>query len=325
MSITVDMRENFELELRSNGGMARIVRDSPLRGQADRSVARGDTVRILPGVVAATGAARHVTTMIQALKLWHRDATLVGMAALVLLGLKNPVTQRCWDYTGIQAIEAFSPTRRLRRPRIWVHRWHVPHYFTIEDEGIRVAIPEVSVIILAIQGQWDWVCQALRQRLVTPASCRAARKALTGRYSKAEVDRALADIDLNPWSIPELELARILRATGITGHKPNHQVWVGEGNYRYVLDQAFQAEMLGVEMEGRSVHGTPEGYEAMMVRSAHLEQAGWRILHATPTMLRRDPKFVLDWIINHLHKRHRPKTTLTNQVLRQIMNSAVPA
>ena len=144
------MRENFELELRSNGGMARIVRDSPLRGQADRSVARGDTVRILPGVVAATGAARHVTTMIQALKLWHRDATLVGMAALVLLGLKNPVTQRCWDYTGIQAIEAFSPTRRLRRPRIWVHRWHVPHHFTIEEEGIRVAIPEVSVIILSL-------------------------------------------------------------------------------------------------------------------------------------------------------------------------------
>jgi len=26
-----------------------------------------------------------------------------------------------------------------------------------------------------------------------------------------------------------------------------------------------------------------------------------------------------------LHKRHRPKTTLTNQVLRQIMNGAVPA
>ena len=38
------MRENFELELRSNGGMARIVRDSPLRGQADRSVARGDSM-----------------------------------------------------------------------------------------------------------------------------------------------------------------------------------------------------------------------------------------------------------------------------------------
>ena len=77
------MRENFELELRSNGGVARIVRDSPLRGQADRSVTRGDTVRILPGVVATTGDARRVTTMIQALKLWHRGATLVGMAALV--------------------------------------------------------------------------------------------------------------------------------------------------------------------------------------------------------------------------------------------------
>ena len=82
--------------------------------------------------------------------------------------------------------------------------------------------------------------------------------------------------------------------------------------------------MVDVEMESRSVHGTPEGYEAMMLRSAHLEQAGWRILHTTPTMLRRDPKFVLDWIINHLHKRHRPKTTFTNQFLRQIMNGAIP-
>ena len=42
-------------------------------------------------------------------------------------------------------------------------------------------------------------------------------------------------------------------------------------------------------------------------------------------MLRRGPKFVLDWIINHLHKRHRPKTTFTNQALRQIMNGAIPA
>ena len=319
------MRESLELELRGSGGVARIVRDSPLRGQADRAVARGDAIRILPGVVAATSVAHRIATMIQALKVWHRDATLVGMAALVLLGLENPVTQQRWDYTGIKAIEAFSPTRRLTRPRIWVHRWHVPHHFTIEKAGVRVAIPEVSVITLAIQGQWDWVCQALRQHLVTPTSCRAARKALTGRYSKAEVDRALADIDLNPWSIPELELARILRAAGITGHRPNHEMWVGEGNYHYFLDQAFQAEMVDVEMEGRSVHGTLEGYEAMMLRSARLEQAGWRILHTTPTMLRRDPKFVLDWIINHLHKRHRPKTTFTNQALRQIMNGAIPA
>ena len=49
----MDMRENLELELRHNGGAARIVRDSPLRGQADRSVTRGDTVRILPGVAVS--------------------------------------------------------------------------------------------------------------------------------------------------------------------------------------------------------------------------------------------------------------------------------
>lgn len=301
-------------------GVARIHRHSFVRGQADRAVTRGDAVRILPGVVVVTALARDPRIIIRALLLWHRDVVLVGKAALIMLGMKAPGTHRPMDFHGVNEVEAFSTTRRLTRPRIRVHRWHMPHPFITEREQVRIAAAEVSVLILAIQGEWEWVCEALRQRVVTPESCRQTRKSLTGRYPKAKVDAAVADICLAAWSIPELEMGRVLRATGITGHKPNHKVRVGE--HYYYLDQAFEAEKVALGIDGGSVHGTIDGFEATMMRSAHLDRHGWKVLHVTPTMLRENPRFVLDWLASHLHRRHRPKTMFTESVLRWIMNGA---
>lgn len=174
-----------------------------MRGQADRAVARGEAVRVLPGVVAATAVARDPRIIIRALLLWHRDVVLVGKAALIMLGMKAPGTTRSMDFYGVKEVEAFSTTRHLTRPGIRVRRWHIPHRFITEREQIRIATAEVSVLILAIQGEWEWVCEALR-----PESCRQARKSLTGRYPKTKVDTALADICLAAWSIPELEMGK---------------------------------------------------------------------------------------------------------------------
>ena len=304
-------------------GIARIHRHSYIRGQADRAVARGDAVRILPGVVAATPLARDPETIIRALFLWHRDVVLVGKTALILLGMTAPGSVRPMDLRTVDEVEAFSRTRALVRPGIRVHRWHVPHRFITERERIRLAAPEGSVLVLAIQGEWEWVCEALRQRLVTPESCRRARKSLTGRYPRDQVDAALADITLAAWSIPELEMSRMLRAVGITGHKPNHKVRVGDRYY--YLDQAFEDEKVALEIDGRNVHGTADGYEATMMRSAHLDRHGWKVLHTTPTMIRHNPRFVLDWLASHLHRRHRPKTMFTEPVLRKIMGGLATA
>ena len=104
-------------------GVARIHRHSYIRGQADRAVARGDAVRILPGVVAATALARDPKTILRALLLWHRDAVIVGKTALLLLGMTAPGANRPMDFRTINEVEAFSSTRRLVRPGIRVRRW----------------------------------------------------------------------------------------------------------------------------------------------------------------------------------------------------------
>ena len=85
-------------------GVARIYRHSYVRGQADRAVARGEAVRILPGVVAASAVARDPRIIIRALLLWHRDIVLVGKAALIMLGMKAPGTTRPMDFYGVKDV-----------------------------------------------------------------------------------------------------------------------------------------------------------------------------------------------------------------------------
>ena len=97
------------------------------------------------------------------------------------------------------------------------------------------------------------------------------------------------------------------------------------GDRHYYLDQAFEAEKVAVEIDGRAIHGTIDGYENTMMRSANLDRSGWKILHTTPTMIRQHPQFVLDWLASHLHRRHRPRTTFPEHILRQTMAGIVPA
>lgn len=210
-STTTESMRTFQDQIKRRG-VVQIDRRSDMRGQADRAVARGEAVRVLPGVVAAASLARDPQTLIRALSLWHRDVVLLGKAALVLLGMTAPGTTQPMDWRSIDEIEAFSPTRTLMRPRIRVHRWHMPHRFITVRGNIHLATPEVSVLVLAIQEEWEWAAEALRQRFVTPETCCEARKSLTGRYPISHVDTALADITLAARSIPELEIDRLLNS-----------------------------------------------------------------------------------------------------------------
>ena len=312
----------LDFEWRANGGVARIHRFSHLRGQADRAVAAGKAVRILPGVVSPTSVANDPRVRIKAVHMWHRDAVLIGKAALVMQGLKPP-GQHLHNLDAVKEVEAYSRTRSIEREGIRVHRWRVPRRYVTERYGMWVVEPEVSVLLLALDGDWAWVCEALRQGLVSPESCRASRSSLSWRFSRRQISSALADINLRSWSIPELEFGRLMRAVGITGVKPNQAVRAG--NRRYILDKAFEAEKVAVEIDGRAIHGTIDGYENTMMRSANLDRSGWKILHTTPTMIRQHPQFVLDWLASHLHRRHRPRTTFPEHILRQTIAGIVPA
>ena len=167
-------------------------------------MAAGKAVRILPGVVSPTSVANDPRVRIKAVHMWHRDAVLIGKAALVMQGLKPP-GQHLHDLDAVKEVEAYSRTRSIEREGIRVHRWRVPRRYVTERYGMWVVEPEVSVLLLALDGDWAWVCEALRQGLVSPESCRASRSSLSWRFSRRQISSALADINLRSWSIPELE------------------------------------------------------------------------------------------------------------------------
>lgn len=311
----------LELDMRDCGGVVRIHRFSRTRGQADRAVKAGRAIRMLPGVVADAGRADDSRVKMQAIHMWHRDAVIIGKAALVAQGMIPPGS-RTRDFSAIHLVEAFSRTRGIKREGILVHRWRVPRRYVTQYRDVPMAIPEASVLLLAVRGEWEWVCEALRQKLVTPRSCRSARSCLSWKFGRHRITAALADISFNPWSVPELWLSRALRAVGFTGWHSNTRVDTAEE--AFTLDQAFDAERVGVEVDGRCVHGTPEGYEATMMRSASLDRHGWRMLHITPTMLRQRPRFVLEWLAQRIHKRHRPKVMMSDHELSRIMLGLAP-
>ncbi|WCC79118.1 hypothetical protein O6R08_06010 [Cutibacterium equinum] len=202
------MRE-LETEWLGNDGIARITRTSPLRGQADRAVAAGRATRVLPGIVVPTDRADDMSVKIRALHIWDPQVVLVGRVALGLQGI-TPLDTDSSGLDAIDEVEAFSPTRRLKRDGLVVHRWHVPDHYILDDP-VALAVPEMSVLLLAIRGEWEWVCAALEQGLVTPWSCRMARGSMSWRSRQHDIDAALDNICGNAGSASELELARRLR------------------------------------------------------------------------------------------------------------------
>ena len=140
---------------------------------------------------------------------WHPESVLVGQVALVLQGV-TPLDADSSGLGTVHQVEAFSPTRHIRRDGIVVHRWQVADHYIL-DEPYALAVPEMSVLLLAIRGEWEWVCAALEHGLVTPWSCRMARGAMSWRFRQHEIDAALGGISLEPWSVSEFQLAQTLR------------------------------------------------------------------------------------------------------------------
>ena len=202
------MRE-LETEWLDNDGIARITRTSPLRGQADRAVAAGRATRLLPGIVVPADRVGETDVRIRALRAWHPESVLVGQVALALQGV-TPLDADSSGLGTVHQVEAFSPTRHIRRDGIVVHRWQVADHYIL-DEPYALAVPEMSVLLLAIRGEWEWVCAALEHGLVTPWSCRMARGAMSWCFRQHEIDAALGGISLEPWSVSEFQLAQTLR------------------------------------------------------------------------------------------------------------------
>jgi len=153
----------------------------------------------------------------------------------------------------------------------------------------------------------DAVERGLQRRLFTVAGLWAMLEQLgrsgrngAGVLRAVLVDRALGDE--RPESLLESRMAQLLDRAGLP--KPNYQFEVFDGD-RFVarVDFAYPELMVVIEVDGWTVHGTPQATTLDFARQNEVELLGWTVLRFTWDMVVRRPAFVVETIARVLRAR----------------------
>lgn len=258
-------------------------RDHPgSAGTIDRLIRAGELVAVLPGVYADAGRASTWGTRVAALALRHPDDVLVGTTAA-----------RLTFWPGVRTAEVECASRRERQPRTGYRfqRRIVPPELVLEQQGLRMSVPSLTAIDLALELGGEPVDQALRMRAATLAGMWEALRLTAGRRGHQDRRALLIDSRDEPWSEAERLCHRLLRDAGITGWSSNLPVRVDGRNF--FLDVGFPGPRIVIEIDGRLHERDAEVFENDRHRQNLLVVNGWTFLRFTWRMLVDTPGDVI--------------------------------
>lgn len=236
----------------------------------DWRLRNGELVRMLPGVHRRKEVEETFEVRALAVSQWQPDAILLGAAAARLTW---------WPELRVDTIVAACKNSRQVAPWLEVHRRSIEPELFLEEDGIRMAGVELSILEMSITDHGVAMAEGLRRGVTTLAALRAVNKSLpkNARGTVAR-NRVLAVCQEEPWSALEIDAHRLLREANITGWKANHKVIV-DGK-TYFIDAAFVAEKIAIEFDGEEFHG-PGRRESDLQRQNDLVRAGWTIFRFT--------------------------------------------
>lgn len=250
----------------------------------DRRVARGRWERLHPGVYLAADHPYTDEVRLRAAALWAgKDAVPHGVAAAWWheLGPRLPDT-----------VEVTVPRRRNpgRRPGVSVRRRDLPYPDLVGVRDLWVTALPLTVLEAAIslgpEGS-ALLDGALQRRVRFPAVYRAHSRNL-GRQGSAAAGRLLTVSADRAASHAERLLVKLLRGAGITGWEQNHPV------LGYLIDLAFPAHRVAVEVDGWAWHMTPDRFIRDRQRQNAVVNLGWTVLRFTWHDLVGRPARVVD-------------------------------
>ena len=263
------------------------ARDHPeLRGAIDWQVRSGALVAVLPGVYALADVARQPLTRIVAVPHWDQDAILTHEAAAVVT---------FWPELPVPVVRGSIKHRRAARNGFEFSRRRIPAELVLRRGTLRLTAPALTALDLCAALGGDAIDQALRTRTATLAGMHRAL-ALIGGQSGNELRRELLlDSRDEPWSSPERQVHRLLRAAGIIGWGGNQPVILPDGSMVYV-DVLFRKQRLVLEIDGRKFHSAAAVFESDRRRQNALVLGGWTVLRLTWLMIQEDPQRVIAMI-----------------------------
>lgn len=255
-----------------------------------RLVEAGDWVRVHPRTYHATDHPFGPRTRVRAAALWAGDrAALIGGAAAwwwrISEDAPTVVQLAAGSTSGSRAPAGVSisrpttgPTERVRVDGLWVvHR--------------SPAVLGAAVGLGLLHGA-RLVDQALQSGSVTVEGLRAVLSEY-GARAGVVVARELVDLAAGgARSEAERRAVRELRGAGIRGWSTNYEVDV-PGWGRAILDLAFPARRLVIEVDGWAFHRDVDRFRADVRRQNALILAGWTVIRVTWYDLVEDPAGVV--------------------------------
>jgi hypothetical protein len=213
-------------------------------------------------------------------------ATLVGRSALFWW--------RIIDVAPAE-VEIAVPQQNQPRPRPGVRclRRAVPPEDRVVVDGIAVTKKAPSVLAsIAVLGTVDGarlLDRVLQQGAVELDALHRAHRRSTGRHGATVCGALLRLAAGGARSEAERLAHRSLGAAGITGWCADHEVWL-PGYGRAVLDLAFLAARVLVEIDGWAYHRDLRAFVRDTARQNALVLAGWVVIRTTWYELTEDPE-----------------------------------
>lgn len=115
------------------------------------------------------------------------------------------------------------------------------------------------------------------------------------RNGSANLRSAIEEVGGGAWSAPEARAARLMRAAGITGFKPNAAIRLPEGR-ELIVDFLWRRLRAVLEIDSAEYHEAPADDDYTSDRHLLLETAGFSVIHRKPRMIATRPKHFTDGI-----------------------------
>jgi len=266
-------------------------------GMSERTLRRrlsdGLLVAVNSQVVALPGLPLDLRVNTRAALLVRPGAIPTGPAAAAFLG-SGP-----WDRFDLGTQPWLIGDRTWAVPaRIVAH----PDVRVTHVAGITISRPADALVDLIRFWPGDDALEVAQRGLVrgtiTLDHLTQAHAGLTRLAGARQLREVIRDLSDGALSEAERRMIALLREAGITGWTANHRVRAGTS--RYMLDVAFAAQRLAVEVDGRAFHSDARAFQRDRHRQNDLVAAGWTVLRFTWSDIVERPDYVIQAILEGL-------------------------
>lgn len=246
-----------------------------------RAAARGQVVRLLPGVYCPAGSEASLATKAAAVMAADPNAILTGCAAAALTW---------WPQCPVKDVQAYRRRPVPVQGFAWLS-YRPPEELVSRKPGINIACPALAVLDMIPLLGGRAIDEALRLRVVTLDDLRKALALTRDRPGNALRRWLVEDSRDEPWSELERTVHRRLRTANLgVIYRTNYRICLDDCTY--FADVAIPELGLDFELEGYAYHSSREAFERDRIRAAHLVANGWVVIGITWAMVEHQPELV---------------------------------